>query len=214
MTNYWIKLAEEREYWNAEQWKEWHKIQFLKLISQAQNTKYYKNNNYNFKKIPILDKQSLRKNNQDFVVNSLNKKFMFRDNTSGTTGTPLSIWFKKNTIQLWYALVERRWRNWYGISRMDKWAIFGGQTIIDQNQLTPPYWIINLPLNQLYFSIYHISSLTIKYYVKALNDFKPKYLYGYASSLYSLAYEAKKQGLVIPKIKILQFSIIILFLTI
>lgn len=201
-TKHWIQLAEEREYWTTNQWNDWHETQLSKLIDKAQKTKYYKINNYNYKNIPILDKQALRKNNSDFVVESIKKFNLFKDYTSGTTGTPISIFLKRETIQLWYALVERRWRNWYGLSRKDKWAIFGGQTIINQKNSSPPYWIKNFSLNQIYFSVYHISSHTIKYYVKALVDFKPQYIYGYASSLYNIAYEAMQQGLVLPKVKI------------
>tara|TARA_B100001146_G_C15938254_1_gene330175 strand:+ start:136 stop:339 length:204 start_codon:yes stop_codon:yes gene_type:complete len=29
-------------------------------------------------------------------------------------------------------LVERRWRNWYGVSIREKWAIFGDQLVIIQ----------------------------------------------------------------------------------
>ena len=40
-------------------------------------------------------------------------------------------------------------------------------------------------------------------YITALNKFKPKYIYGYASALFMLAYEAKKQNLNLPQVEVI-----------
>jgi phenylacetate-CoA ligase len=112
---------------------------------------------------------------------------MFHDHTSGTTGKSLDLWYKRETVQEWYALFEARWRQWYGVSRHDRWAIIGGQLIAPVEQRRPPFWVWNAGLNQLYCSSYHLAPDLIPSYFDALKKYQVSYLLGYTSSLFALA---------------------------
>jgi phenylacetate-CoA ligase len=119
---------------------------------------------------------------------------MFHEHTSGTSGTPLSLWWSRDTVRNWYALFEARCRRWHGVSRHDRWAILGGQLVVPVAQRRPPFWVWNKGLNQLYLSSYHLSPELIPYYLEALLQYNVKYLWGYTSSLYALAQVARTQG--------------------
>ena len=107
----------------------------------------------------------------------------------------------KDAVRQWYALFEARWRNWYGLSRHDRWGILGGQMVTPFTQSKPPFWVWNAGMHQLYLSSYHLASQNVAAYMDAIQSHKLVYLLGYASSLYSLAQLALEQKLNIPVLK-------------
>jgi phenylacetate-CoA ligase len=119
---------------------------------------------------------------------------MYHDHTSGTTGTQLDLWLKKETVRNWYALFETRSRLWYGVSQNDRWAMLGGQLVIPSAQRKPPFWVWNAGLKQLYMSSYHLSPDNLSYYLDALKHYGIRYLLGYSSSLFELAEGSLRLG--------------------
>ncbi|PYJ85735.1 MAG: hypothetical protein DME22_08005, partial [Verrucomicrobia bacterium] len=150
---------------------------------------------------PVLKKESVRKHPEAFL--SLNSgKDLRMEHTSGTTGTPLKLWHDRTVARSWYALMEARWRGWYGVSRQDRWGILGGRLVTPIEQKKPPFWVWNAGLRQLYLSSYHLSPDTVGSYIEALRCNKVKYLWGYASSLFSLAILASEQRLEPPQLEV------------
>ena len=143
---------------------------------------------------PVLEKDSVRAQPEAFVADDCNLRQMFREHTSGTTGKPLNVWWSRETTQAWYALAEARWRSWYGVSRRDRWAILGGQLVTPVVTKVPPFWVWNAPLRQLYMSSYHLAPELTATYLDALVAYRIHYLFGYTSSLYTLAREALRLG--------------------
>jgi phenylacetate-CoA ligase len=129
----------------------------------------------------------------DFIADDCMRSTMFHDHTSGTTGSALDLWSKRETVKQWYALFEARCRRWNGVSRHDRWAILGGQLITPMKQRVPPFWIWNAGMNQLYLSSYHLSPDLIRHYFQAITKYRVKYILGYSSAIYSLAVEAIRQ---------------------
>lgn len=66
---------------------------------------------------PILEKNSVKANPCTFVADDCNVRLMFREDTSGTIGKSLSVWWSKETVRKWYALSEAQIRYWNGLSR-------------------------------------------------------------------------------------------------
>jgi phenylacetate-CoA ligase len=139
---------------------------------------------------PILEKESLRQNPTAFVADDCAIRQMFHEHTSGTTGTPLDLFWSRKTVRAFYALFEARCRRWYGVSRHDRWAMLGGQLVTPTSQRRPSFWVWNAAFNQLYMSSYHLAPDLIPYYLDALKHYRVKYVLGYTSSLYSIAHEA------------------------
>lgn len=142
---------------------------------------------------PVLTKETLRRNPLAFLADDCHPRRMFHEHTSGTTGTPLDLWWGRETVRAWYALFEARIRRWNDVSRYDRWAILGGQLVTPINQRRPPFWVWNAALNQLYLSSYHLTSEWMPYYLDTLRRCRIRYLWGYTSSLYALAQEVLRR---------------------
>jgi len=197
-----IQQAFERERWDRGRWKAWQEERLVFILNRAaRRVPYYREqwaarrrngDNASWEYLenwPILDKETLRQRGAAFLADDCDKRMMFHEHTSGTTGKSLNLWWSRETVRLWYALFEARCRRWYGVSKQDRWAILGGQLVTAVGQQQPPFWVWNLPLNQLYMSSYHLGPDLIPYYLEALNEYGIKYVFGYSSSLYALAQE-------------------------
>jgi phenylacetate-CoA ligase len=129
-----------------------------------------------------------------FLADRCDARFMFRELTSGTTGTPLEIWRSRATLERLYALATARTRVWDDIAHGSRWARFGGQLVTPVQQLEPPFWVWNAAMRQLYMSSYHLSPALIPHYLDALARRRITYLAGYPSAIHALAREALRLG--------------------
>jgi phenylacetate-CoA ligase len=214
-TDHLVEEALERETWSPDRWKAWQEERLAYVLHRAATRVPYYRDQWQERRRrgdraswevlenwPILKKEPLRANPRAFVADDCDIRRMFHEHTSGTTGTPLSLWVSREALRKWYALFEARWRRWYGISRHDRWAILGGQLVVPFGQTKPPFWVWNIALRQLYLSSYHLSPEFIPAYIEALRQYRVHYLWGYASSLYTLAAIALEQGLEIPSMHV------------
>ncbi|MCA9952388.1 MAG: phenylacetate--CoA ligase family protein [Anaerolineales bacterium] len=199
-TEGWIAQALAREQWSAAQWQTWQSEKLTRLLHRAATkVPYYRaqwqdrrqNGDRSSWELlenwPILTKEVLRQQPKMFVAEDCNTNKMFHEHTSGTTGKPLHLWWSKETVQAWYALFELRIRQWYGVSRHDRWAILGGQLVAPVKQKRPPFWVWNAGLKQLYLSSYHLTEQNIPAYIEALKRYRVTYLLGYSSAMYRVA---------------------------
>ena len=197
-----VNMALEREAWGAERWESWQQERLAYVLHRAATqVPYYRDHWLKRRRQgdrsswellenwPMLEKETLRREARAFIADDCDQRRLFHDHTSGTTGKPLDIWQSQKTVREWYALFEARTRRWYGVSRNDRWAILGGQTVTRMAQRRPPFWVWNAALNQLYMSSYHLAPDLVGHYVKALQRYRVTYLLGYTSALYALAQE-------------------------
>ncbi len=207
-TNRLMQEALARETWSVEQWQSWQSIQLAEMLNHAAvHVPYYRQHWQTRRRHgnraawdvlenwPVLSKDALRDNLSAFVADGVNRRLTVPEHTSGTTGKPLTLWLSVKAVRQWYVLFEARWRGWYGLSRHDRWGIFGGQLVTPYQQSRPPFWVWNAGLNQVYFSSYHLAPGNIPAYLEAIRRHRLVYLLGYASSLYSLAQLALEQNL-------------------
>jgi phenylacetate-CoA ligase len=153
-------------------------------------------------KLPILTKQEV-KENLESIVNTVLKEKISYNHTSGTTGCgmifPQTLSMENKQWAIWW-----RYRNWHGITP-DTWmGWFGGRSIANFNQSTPPFWRINNPMKQVMFSAHHLNDVTLKYYFNEIKTRKLSWLHGYPSQLSLLAHLIKKQKLgSLPDVKVI-----------
>lgn len=210
-----VEEALERDLWSSEKWKEWREDRLGYILERAATeVPFYRTMwaqrrrggdraSWSYlENWPILEKESLRNDPQSFLADDCSPSKMFHDHTSGTTGTSLDLWLTGDTVKQWYALFEARARRWYGLSRKDRWGIFGGQLVTPIKQEGPPYWVWNGGLNQLYLSSYHISADSAPDYLDAIRKHKIRYLLGYPSAIYALARESLIAGLDAPELDV------------
>lgn len=141
-------------------------------------------------KIPTLSKEILKASPDLFKAT--NQKPYVIQNTSGSSGTPLSVWVNEYTYKLAMALVvehEEKQNVYFG----DKRATFAGRMIQPIGNLKRPFSRFNKYENQKIYSSYHLNEGTFSEYEKDLNKFSPKEIIGYPSAIYELAYQFKRK---------------------
>ena len=76
--------------------------------------------------------------------------------SSGSTGTPTSIYISKKSHQKWTAGYEIRVKNWAGVSKDMVRGMIGGRRILPNANAKQPFYRYNLFEKMVYFSAYHI----------------------------------------------------------
>jgi phenylacetate-CoA ligase len=199
--------ALERDGWPADRWRSWQEERLASVLHRAATRVPYYREMWSARRRrgdrrswehlehwPILDKEPLRATPRAFVADDRRLSSLFREHTSGTTGTSLDLRVSRGTLRSWYALHEARTRRWNGTTHTDRWAIIGGQLVTPVEQERPPYWVWNAALRQLYMSAYHISPRSARDYAAALWTHRARYVVAYPSALYALARELLAQG--------------------
>lgn len=221
--NYWrygprsetlVREALERESFSAERWDAWQGERLAAVLRAAAADVPYYREHWRTRRLegdgspvdrleswPVLDKAAVRANPGAFVSDRSNPRSLYKLQTSGTSGTPVTTWRGREPMRQWYALVEARWRRWYGVTRFDNWAMLGGQEVTPSDRIEPPFWLWNRAGNQLYLSSLHLKAENIPAYAKALHDHGIIHMYGYSSSLAELARLALSRGVSLPRMK-------------
>ena len=122
-----------------------------------------------------------------FIDERFKKAKLYNDHTSGTTGTPMDIYLDHDSIKEQYALFEARVKLKYNLTFNDRWAIIGAQRVTRIGRKTPPYWVYNFTSKQLYFSSLHIAPWSAQDYLKAFEQYQPKFMVGYTNAINELA---------------------------
>lgn len=205
---YYLKEFKEREKFTKEEWEEYCIKELRKiLVHSYKNVSYYKSifdsygikidtlSNFNLedlKKLPLLNKRTLAENSYKFK--SFNSKNLQYYETSGTTGTPLKIYYSYDDHRRVFAAMVARFHNWAGVKPWDKHVTLGGRTIFKDDDSKNRYWRYNIFEKQLYMSAFHLSPETVKYYIEKINSYKPIYINGYTSAIYYIAKEIVNKG--------------------
>ncbi len=139
------------------------------------------------KKLPVLTKEMVREHGLEMLTT--NKIFLIKGHTSGTTGSPLTVY--ESWPSIWIArayLVYYRKLCGFEYGR-DVIASMRGH--LDKKDT---YSYIHCA-KTLYLSSYNINPETTKVFFNVINDRKPKAIEGYPSTLYSFALFLKDQNL-------------------
>jgi len=141
--------------------------------------------------IPVIQKKDIKYNIHDIYTGL--KLFYSKGQTSGTTGSPLTVYRDYNSILLENAY-QWHYRIRKGYQPRDRAISLSGKLLKDQLKSFDPY------LNILYLSGYNINADEIGFYIKEIEKFKPKAVIGYPSSLSALAVEISKKAVLSVKI--------------
>lgn len=139
------------------------------------------------KRFPVIEKSYLRQHASDFrsrAPSLVTKQFVLH--TSGTTGTPLTVYTDKDSRSRHYAFFSRLRAN-YGITQGDKRATMFGRIIMLAEQQRPPFWRYDAVQRNLLMSSYHLNDNNLLHYYRKLQDYKPQEIFSYPSSIFALA---------------------------
>jgi len=116
----------------------------------------------------------------------------FKYNTGGSSGQPLIFNFGR-WRQASDAAGRMRARRWWGVEPGEPEAYLWGAPV----ELNKTDWVKTLRdrlINQLVLNAFAMSSARMDRYLDALESFRPRCIYGYASSVALLAAHAKERG--------------------
>jgi phenylacetate-CoA ligase len=181
--------------------------QFVKLAKDAvENTPFYRDwareqgftkddikNIKDINRFPIINKLEIINNLNKFISEKYINKSLICLNTSGTSGSPLSVYCNSDVRTKHYAFFSRLRKN-FGLGKKSKRATLFGRIIMRPEVKDPPFWRYDILNNNLLMSSYHLSEDNLKYYYDKLVDFNPDEIIGYPSSIYQIALHICKTG--------------------
>ncbi|MHC1743886.1 MAG: phenylacetate--CoA ligase family protein [Syntrophobacteraceae bacterium] len=138
------------------------------------------------RQLPVLDKSTVQARLADFESDLRHRMRCSTVHTSGTSGTglvfPMTLEAEREQWAIWW-----RYRARFGISRETWYAHFYGRFVVPMERAMPPFWSVNHPGRQIFFSGYHLNEAFLPHYVDELNRRKPAWIQGYPSLLAVLA---------------------------
>jgi phenylacetate-CoA ligase len=197
----------ERDGWSAAQWERWRSERLAYVLHRAATRVPFYRDQWAARRArgdrsswevlenwPLLDKDAVRTNPRAFVADDCDVSRMYEEHTSGTTGTPITLWHSRTSVATLHAIADVRTRGWDGIPTTARWARLGAQLITPVERRRPPFWVWNAAMRQLYLSTYHLAPDLIPHYLDALANYRVAYIAGYPSALQAVAHEAVRLG--------------------
>jgi len=147
-------------------------------------------------KLPVIAKETVRLHGEDFLTARPSRHWR-HGHTSGTTGSPLSLWYDQRTCTINDA-VDMRQKVWAGMREGDWIGVLLGRVIVPPNERKPPFWRVNYAQRQVWFSSFHLSEGNLPHYVREIRRRRLRFLEGYPSTLFILAQHVLKTGEKLP----------------
>lgn len=195
----------QKERYNKEYYKELNRLRSIKNEFDVQedrlneflsfirkNSIYYSDLFHDFpeyikiedlKLLPLLDKETIRKNINDMVTRKDN---LIKMGTGGSTGKSLVYFTHKNDISRKIAYLDF-YKEKHGVKKGMRRVSIGGRVIVPNKQKKNIFWRFNKPLNQLLLSAYHADGENLIYYIDKLNKFRPQTIDGFTTTIHRLA---------------------------
>ena len=124
-------------------------------------------------------------------------------NTGGTTGIPLTLWRSWTSVVFEQAVVDHLAEAKGVVWKRSRIAILRGDTVKDPSDLTPPFWTLRDGGSQLAMSSNHLTAMTVRHYVAALQRFAPDILWVYPTSLEALCRLTPAGALKLPSLRLI-----------
>lgn len=208
-TSYFLKRPKVIRYYNKFQSTQWDTFESLKNHQNKElgklvefvhkNVPYYTKlfdridiepNNIttvkDLEKLPILTKQLIKQNWQDFIPKNINKFKYINGSTGGSTGDPLKYIMSKEDYERGVSVLYRGW-GYGGYKLGDKVAVIAGASLIPTTKSETKKIIRDLCLNFRHYSSFGMSEKKLFKYFHDINKWQPDFFYGYPSAIYLFA---------------------------
>ena len=137
-------------------------------------------------KLPILTKDIIKQNWENFKPVNLNKLKYSEQATGGSTGTPFKYRLYKFDRFLGGAMLYKGW-GYGGFELGDKMVFLAGASLDIGTKSYLAKRVHEIARNIKKLSSFDMGEEEMREYVNIINSFKPKFLRGYASSIYFFA---------------------------
>ena len=136
---------------------------------------------------PIITKETLLDKRNELYPNAgKSRPWNSTGKTSGTTGTPLSVFRSPKSVLMENAFLRRHWE-WGGYRHGMRRATLRGEMVVPLDRRVPPYWFWNRYNNQLLISSRHLRDDCADAIIDELERFSPAMLQAYPSTAFALA---------------------------
>lgn len=193
-------FVKKNEFKSHEELKRYQEEKLQKLIQFSYNnvpyySKLFKNLNLkpediqtiaDLQKLPFLTKEMIRNNQKDFIPLDLKERKYVNSSTGGSTGEPLHYKLYTEDEILGLAIMYANW-GYAGYELGDKVGVIAGSSLMPTTKSKLTDNIKAFMMNYKKYSSFDLNDKYMDEIVTGLNKFKPKYLRGYASSIYLFA---------------------------
>lgn len=162
---------------------------------------FVKNNSKWYEKHDFSELTSNKVLNKEDIVNNLDSIKTLNANkgiislTGGTTGASMKVIYTKSDMQERFAILDH-FRAQHGYKLGEKTAWFSGKNLISEADIIKGLCSHYDFINKIrFYSTFHINERNFDIYWKSLNNFKPKFIIGFPSSVYELCKMADSKGL-------------------
>lgn len=145
--------------------------------------------------LPTITKAEIRSAGHDML--SAPPERLTHGHTSGTTGSPLSLWYDHPMVVASNA-ADWRQKRWAGLELGQWCALFLGRVIVPVDAKRPPFWRANHVQKQLWCSSFHLSEEHLPLYVAEIRRRGIRFLEGYPSTMFILASYLLRHGDTLP----------------
>jgi phenylacetate-CoA ligase len=151
-------------------------------------------NRKDLEKLPILEKQDIKDNFEDFTPKNLSSQKYFDNRTSGSTGNPLRYRFSKFDRVLGGCLVYRGW-SIAGYELGAKMVFLSGIALgmNSKNKIIKKFHETTRNIKKL--SSYYMDEESLHRYREIINKFKPKFIRGLPASVFMFAQWLEEKNL-------------------
>lgn len=148
-------------------------------------------------RLPIVTKEALRDAGEAATTELAPRAGWLHGHTSGTTGSPLSLWYDREMCILNNS-AERLQKVWAGVEAHDWIGLLLGRVITPLSESSPPFWHANYVHKQVWFSSFHLRDETVAFYVAEMRRRGLRFVEGYPSTLFILAQWLLKHNQTLP----------------
>ncbi len=180
----------------------------------VENTIYYKKIPHNFKEwneIPILRREELYDYSK-FISKQYSAEDLVENNTSGSTGKILSIFWNKHDLYRSFLSLWRIRKQEYNIAPSDRMCKFHSSSQVDygideQFFLSSPRIILSRNGKVLSFSKINLTDDILLNYYKTINGFRPKWFFSQPSIMFLFSTFIVNNGLpILPFVELIELT--------
>ena len=205
------RLLEQSERWTRDELRAYQESRLSVVVRHAYDTvPYYRDlfdrlglrpadirSSGDLARLPVLTREDVRANAPRLVSRAVPAKSLHSANTSGTSGTPVTVRWDR-AVRLMNNACYMRLRRWAGAPLGTRYGTITGRPIVPLAQDRPPFWRHNPRWNQIMFSSLHLSERNLEHYTRAIRGHRIKALEAYPTSAYIIARHLEARGEQLP----------------
>lgn len=204
-----LKFLQESQWWDEDRLID-YQISKLRVMLRhcAKNVPYYRRvfreagfdpENFrslpDLKALPVLDKESIRAQPDDFLAENISRRRMAYFTTGGTMGEPLGLYNHRRAGARERAFIYAQWAR-VGFHYNDRRAMLRGWSVRSAR-----HWRYEASERAFVFSNFHMTPENVAIYARVMRDKNLAFLHSYPSAVIDFARHLKDLGMEPPRFK-------------